>query len=118
MITHLETIGEAIRLKTRSNKIEWNDFVYLLKSGDYSIKEDNGDSLVLSIEGEPYAEIEVSYSSKTMLHFISIQLLNYHFIEPDLADEYELEPTTLYSNLVDAISYINGIYEAIREEYR
>lgn len=116
MVRHAETLNEAYRLEKRSARIKWEDFVHLLKNGGYSIKLENDNSLLLGINGEPYADIEVIYSGDTGQDFVSIHLWHYQFVNPDLEVKYMREPTTLYGNLVDAIGYINELYRAIKAE--
>ena len=116
MVRYAGTLDKALRLERQSARSKWEHFVELLKSGGYPIKLDNGDSLLLSIDGEPYADIEVYYTGKNGLDFVSIHLWHYQFVNPDFEVKYMREPVSLYGNLADAISYINELYTVITAE--
>lgn len=116
MVRYAGTLDKALRLERQSARTKWEQLVELLKGGGYPIKLDNGDSLLLNIEGEPYADIEVFYTGKNGVDFVSIHLWYYQFVNPELEVKYMREPLTLYGNLADAISYINELYTVITAE--
>ena len=116
MVRYAGTLDKAFRLERQIARTKWDDFVELLKSGGYPIKLDNGDSLLLSIDGEKHADIEVYYTGNNGQDFVSIQLWYYEFTNPELELKYKGKPVNLYGNLVDAISYINELYKVISAE--
>ena len=116
MVRYAGALDKAFRLERQIAKTKWDHFVKLLKSEGYPIKMDIGTSLLLSIDGEPDADIEVYFTGNNGQDFVCIQLWYYEFTNPELELKYRGEPVSLYGNLVDAISYINELYRAIRAE--
>lgn len=116
MVRYAGTLDKAFRLERQIAKSKWEHFVELLKSGGYPIKLENDNSLLLSIDGDPYADIEVFYAGDNGQDFVSIHLWHYQFDNPEVEVKYIREPVTLYGNLVDAISYINKLYRLISVE--
>lgn len=116
MVRHAKTLDKAIRLEKQIAKTKWEHFVELLKSGGYPIKRDNGNSLLLSIDGEQHADIEVYFTGNNGQDFVSINLWYFEFVNPELEVKYMHEPQSLYGNIADAISYINELYKVISAE--
>ena len=116
MVRYSGTLDKAFRLERQIAKTKWEHFVELLKSGGYPIKLDIGTSLLLSIDGEPDADIEVYFTGNNGQDFVCIQLWYYEFTNPDLELKYRGEPVSLYGNLVDAVTYINELYTVITAE--
>ena len=116
MVRHAETLDKAFRLERQIAKTKWEHFVGLLKSGGYQIKRDNGNSLLLSIDGEEHADIEVYFTGNNGQDFVSINLWYFEFDNPELEVKYMHEPQSLYANIADAIAYINELYRAVKAE--
>ena len=110
MVRYAGTLDKAVRIERQNARTKWDDLVELLKDGGYPIKMDNDNSLLLSIDGEPYADIEVYFTGNNGQDFVSIHLWHYQFVNPDFEVKYMREPVSLYGNLVDAVTYINELY--------
>ena len=116
MVRYEGTLGKAIRFENQNARTKWEYFVHLLKIGGYPIKLENDNSLLLSIEGEQHADIEVYFAGKNGVDFVSIHLWHYQFDNPEVEVKYVREPVTSYGNLADAITYINKLYRLISVE--
>lgn len=114
MVRAVAAYKEARKLEEQYAKTKWDEFKGMIKVHGYPIKKDNGHEMFLSIEGESKADIEIFQITKNADVFAHIELWYYEFEKEKLTDKYYQNPTRRYSSLLDAISYINKIYDDIK----
>lgn len=105
--------NKAFTYEKQIAKEKWNKFKELIKDTGLLIKSFKENEILLNIEGEEYADIEIYFKPTIDGYFVHIQLWYYDFKLRKVNEEHNRKNHN-FKSIYDAFNYINRILKDIK----
>ncbi|MEB7657623.1 hypothetical protein NGB24_07120 [Mammaliicoccus vitulinus] len=107
------TFNKSLTFEKQIAKQKWDKFKELIQQSGVAIKSIEEDTILLKIEGEERADIEMFSVHTAFGDFVHIQLWYYYFNSESINEKHRRK-SNRYNDIPSAFAYINSIYEDIK----